>query len=116
MTLSHDELCGVDLARNAGVFPEAKYRYEAGLFVGQGFAPRAGPRVRDDGDGRVCAPLAHFAPDSGEADDAPSRYLVVDVTNGQAPGPLRAHLYDLGPARGFRLVGVERPDGLTPPG
>ncbi len=37
------------------------------------------------------------------------RYVVVDLKNGDARGPLRAHLYDLGPARGFRLVGIERP-------
>jgi hypothetical protein len=39
----------------------------------------------------------------------PSRYLVVTLDNGAAAFPLRAHLYDLGVERGFRLVGLERP-------
>ena len=42
-------------------------------------------------------------------EDEPERYLVVRLTNGVAPGPLLIHLYDLGPRRGLRLVGIERP-------
>ncbi len=34
--------------------------------------------------------------------------MIVQLTNGVAPGPLAAHLYDLGPARGFKLAGIER--------
>jgi hypothetical protein len=40
----------------------------------------------------------------------PARYLVVTLDNGAAEFPLRAHLYDLGAERGFRLVGLERPE------
>ena len=54
--------------------------------------------------------LPHVAPDGTTADDAPSRYVRVRVEDGVARGPLVAHLYDLGPSRGYRLVGVERPD------
>jgi hypothetical protein len=46
--------------------------------------------------------------------DAPERYLVLDITNGYAPGPLRVHLYDLGEG-GYRVVGIERPDSLSAP-
>ena len=59
--------------------------------------------------------LPHIAGDGGSARRRASRYVVVDVANGQAPGPLRAHLYDLGPRRGFKLVGIERPDEAEPP-
>jgi hypothetical protein len=33
-------------------------------------------------------------------------YVTVKITNGTANGPSEAHLYDLGPARGFKLVGL----------
>jgi hypothetical protein len=33
---------------------------------------------------------------------------VIDVSSAEGVGVLRAHLYDLGAARGFRLVGIER--------
>lgn len=46
----------------------------------------------------------------GAPDGDPSRYVRVRVDDGVAPGPLVAHLYNLGPIRGFRLVGLERPD------
>lgn len=42
--------------------------------------------------------------------DDPRRYTIVDLDNGYAAGPLRAHLYDLGPQFGFRRVGAERPE------
>ena len=59
--------------------------------------------------------LAHHAADGGLADNDASRYVIVDLANGQAPGVLRAHLYDLGPKKGFALVGIERPWGSSPP-
>jgi hypothetical protein len=64
----------------------------------------------------VCVTIPHRAQDGGVADGDASRYVVVDIANGQAAGVLRAHLYDLGPNKGFTLVGVERPDGDGPPG
>lgn len=54
--------------------------------------------------------MPHVAADGGSPDDAPERYLRVALTDGVARGPLVAHLYDLGPTRGFRLVGLERPE------
>jgi hypothetical protein len=58
----------------------------------------------------ICVALPHHAPDGGAADGDASRYLLVEITNGQALGMLRAHLYDLGPKGGFKLVGIERPE------
>ena len=61
---------------------------------GQALATRSFP------DGSVCVDLP-----AGPVGDG---YLVVDVNNGQAKGPLRAHLYDLGDS--FELAGIERPE------
>jgi len=47
-------------------------------------------------------------------DASPERYAVVDIQNGIAEGPLRAHLYDLGGDKGFKLVGIERPENTDP--
>jgi hypothetical protein len=44
------------------------------------------------------------------ADDAPARYVRVHLDDGVASGPLVVHLYDLGPKRGYRLAGLERPE------
>ncbi len=68
-----------------------------------------------DAEANVCVSLAHHSPDGGPAEADGSRYVVVDLANGVAQGVLRAHLYDLGPKRGFVLVGIERPDDATPP-
>jgi hypothetical protein len=115
------ELCGVDLARRTGIARDT-VRYTAAMYAGPSLALRAQPPVRPARDGGVCLSLPHVA-DQGVArgggaseDDASSRYVVVDVSNGQARGPLRAHLYDLGPGRGYKLVGIERPDDADPPG
>jgi hypothetical protein len=107
------KLCATDLARQAGTFAADKFRYTATSFAGRDLA--RSPLVVEVADqGRICAPLAHFAKD-GESDDSASRYLIVDIDNGKAKGALRAHLYDLGSQRGFRLVGVERPEDQNPP-
>jgi hypothetical protein len=34
----------------------------------------------------------------------------VAIQDGVARGSLVAHLYDLGPTRGYRLAGIERPE------
>jgi hypothetical protein len=110
------DLCGVDLARLRAVAPESSFRYAARMFAGEGLAPKGSLSARPGADGEVCVSLPHVAGDGGAPDDAASRYVVVDILNGHAKGPLRAHLYDLGPRRGFRLVGVERPESASPPG
>lgn len=50
----------------------------------------------------------------GAADDDPLRYGVLDIWVHQKPtvlpmGQVRLYFYDLGPERGYQLVGVERP-------
>lgn len=109
------ELCGTDLARYSRVFDEGSFRYAARVFTGARFAPSDDARVRAESGGALCVTIPHRAADGGVPDGDASRYVVVDIANGQAPGVLRAHLYDLGPKRGFQLVGIERPDDGSPP-
>ena len=110
------ELCGLDLARWSNAWPSKDFRYSARMYAGERFERRTAVAARPSPDGTVCVTLPHVSDDGGARDDAPARYTVVDIANGQAPGPLRAHLYDLGPKRGFKLVGLERPDDDDPPG
>ena len=105
LRVEKDMLCGVDLARKTGTFP--KFSYVAD--VQRGIGPRERTWTHTGDAGRLCVNVRAKAPDSGPADDDASRYVVVEVKNGVADGPLRAHLYDLGPKRGLRLVGIERP-------
>jgi hypothetical protein len=98
-----DRLCGIDLAEARALRDAATFKYRA--HTSAAWLPVA----RSDG-GKVCATLPHIAKDGGLADDAPGRYLRVVLDDAVAKGPLVAFLYDLGPSRGFRLVGVDRPD------
>jgi hypothetical protein len=107
-----DRLCAVNLAEWRGLRDASAFRYTA-RFVGG--APPASrdpwvPVERLPG-ARVCVMLPHVAPDGGAADDAGERYVRVRIEDGVAKGPLVAHLYDLGPARGYFLAGLERPEG-----
>jgi hypothetical protein len=104
-----DRVCAVDLARQAKTWSPAEFHYASALWAGAELAPVASPPVEVAVDGRVCARLPRTAGDARLADDDARRYVVLDLYNGVAPGPLRAHLYDLGAARGHRLVGIERP-------
>jgi hypothetical protein len=99
-----DRLCGVDLAEMRGLRDPLQFTYAARL-VGGGWLPVDRPAP-----GAVCVTLPHVAPDGGSPDNARERYVRVRVSDGVARGPLVAHLYDLGPARGLRLVGLERPE------
>lgn len=99
-----DRLCGVDWAQRRSVREAAAFRYAAQLSTGPDVPVT--PRER----GAICATLPHVAQDGGVPDDAPERYVGVTLSDGVARGPLVAHLYDLGPARGYRLAGVERPE------
>jgi hypothetical protein len=114
--LSGEDLCGKDLGRSTGVLADKAFAYRARAYAGADLAPHSSPAARPGEGGSVCLTVPHVADDSGPPDDSASRYVVVDIFNGVAPGPLRAHLYDLGPRRGFRLVGLERPDDDSPPG
>jgi hypothetical protein len=105
-----DLLWGLDLARKGRIVPNESLSPRAFVYRGEKPSSAVAAAVSMQPDARFSLRLAHAASDGGTRDDDPSRYVVVDVFNGYAQGPLRAHLYDLGPARGFRLVGIERPE------
>lgn len=109
-----DRLCGVDLARRAGVVPNEGVSVRARAYLDDRSKPGI-LRVDTSQLPRICAQLEHgaIAPQVPAADSR--RYLVVDLDNGYASGPLRAHLYDLGQDSGFRLAGIERPLSHDPP-
>ena len=113
--MSGEDLCGKDLARSTETFVASAFTYRARAYAGADLAPRSSPAVRIGAAGEVCLTVPHGADNRGAPDAAASRYVVVDIVNGVAPGPLRVHLYDLGPTRGFRLVGIERPDDDSAP-
>ncbi len=98
-----DKLCGVDLA-------EARALREADRFAYRAHTKAAWLAVSRGAGGKVCVGVPHVASDGGAPDDAPERYVRVVIEDGVARGPLVAYLYDLGPSRGFRLAGLERPE------
>jgi hypothetical protein len=108
-------ICGVDLASLTATYPKDQFRYSAAWYRGADLDPAGALEVKTSTASEVCVTLPHFAEDGGARDDDPSRYAVVDVLNGSAKGPLRAHLYDLGRTRGYRLVGIERPRSAGQP-
>jgi hypothetical protein len=97
-------LCGLDLAEWRGLRDPAAFRYSARRLGGTWLA------VERRAGAQVCVTLPRIAPDGTTADDDAARYVRVRVEDGVARGPLVAHLYDLGPTRGYRLAGLERPD------
>ncbi len=98
-----EKLCGTDMAALRGVRAAASFRFSA-VESSVGSLPL---EVR--GQGVICAALRHVARDGGRPDDATDRYVRVAIDDGVARASLIAHLYDLGPARGFVLTGLERP-------
>ncbi len=99
-----DRACGVDLAEWRRLRDPAAFAYRARL-VGGGWLP-----VERRPGAQVCVTLPHVAHDGGSADDASERYVRVRIEDGVARGALVAHLYALGPSRGYFLAGLERPD------
>lgn len=100
-----DSLCVLDLARRRHLALDDRFSYQARLsHAGSLKALPVEPRPN----GEACIRLPHIAPDGGPADTDPSRYGVLAVDNHFAQFPLSIHLYDLGPARGLRVVGLER--------
>ncbi|MGD0676400.1 MAG: hypothetical protein ABSC94_13355 [Polyangiaceae bacterium] len=97
-------LCAVDLAEWRRPGNADRFRYSA-KFVGGAWLP-----VDRRPAAQFCVTLPHVARDGGVPDDAAERYVRVRVEDGVAKGPLVAHLYDLGPARGYFLAGLERPE------
>jgi hypothetical protein len=99
-----DALCGEDLAEARHLRDGASFWYVARIAGGAALPVDRKPK------GAFCVALPHVANDGGPADDAAERYTAVTLADGVAAGVLIAHLYDLGPTRGYRLAGVERPD------
>jgi hypothetical protein len=101
--LEHDQLCATDLAASRSVRDPASFHYA----VSSGGAWLT---VFLHDPASFCVAPPHHAADGGVPDNDPSRYFRVEMSDGVAPGPLHAYLYDLGPTRGFRLVGIDRPE------
>ena len=115
VTADAQGVCGVDLARATQTVPNEALSFRAYLYRGAKLQPAdTKPRFRTVQAPQVCLDIAHAELPASLPPNAPERYLVVDITNGYAPGPLRVHLYDLG-AQGYRLAGIERPTALKRP-
>jgi hypothetical protein len=110
----NERLCGVDEARYAQIAPPSAFRYAARMYTPPSYDPAGFLPATAGPEGHVCVDLKHLGIADGVPDGDPSRYLIVDLANTFAKGPLRAHLYDLG-GRGFRLVGIERPSSFGDP-
>jgi hypothetical protein len=100
-------LCATDLARRTHSVPNEALSFRAYVYRGAPLANAAKPRFRHVAPPDVCLDIPHGNFAASLPAGAPERYVVVDITNGYAPGPLRAHLYDLGDR--YELVGIERP-------
>jgi hypothetical protein len=103
--ISGQQLCATDLARARAVRPERAFRYTATL-AEQGKLHAVPVSVGSGSE--VCVTLEHGAADAQRRADDASRYGVVTIDNGVSQYPLRTHVYDLGPRRGFALAGIER--------
>ena len=108
LAVKGNELCAVDLARATQTYPDSAFRYTAAWRWGDSLEKLAGANVRAFEEGRVCVTLPRLGQDGGVPDDDPSRYVQIELRNGQSAHGLKAYLYDLGPTRGHRLVGIER--------
>lgn len=102
-------VCAWDLARQTGVVPNEPLSFRARAYRGEDRTPTRELKLYTVNTPRVCVQLPHASFASGVAPGDARRYVVVDIDNGFAKGPLRVHLYDLGASKGYRLVGIERP-------
>jgi hypothetical protein len=121
-------LCFEDRGVATGVTDPAQIVYRVRAFGGQALDRTLGwlqfrPDLTHPQRSCIVLPIGHTRPDAlaGEAaaPDAPLRYGVIEIqtarqTTKLGPTSVRLHLYDLGPARGFRLVGIERPEHPRP--
>lgn len=102
-----DVLCATDLARARSMRAENAFRYSARIETGSSVTALS---VEPKPGGELCMTLPHRVLPSGVGAGRPP-YSIVTITNGVSRYVLKAHLYDLGMARGgFRLVGIERPE------
>jgi hypothetical protein len=123
-------LCFEDLALTTHVADPATTLYKIRLWGGPTLERELGWRhLRPDPatPGRTCVPFPLGGPRPADLagpaapDDAPLRYALLEIDSTPHParratGRVVLHLVDLGPQRGFRLVGVERvPPSDDPP-
>ena len=109
-------VCGVDLARLTRTVPNEGLSFRAYVYRGPRLEAASKPRFRGVPTPEVCLDIEHADLPASLPQNDPARYVVVDITNGYAPGPLRVHLYDLGADGGYQLAGIERPSELKHPG
>ncbi|HXK18185.1 MAG TPA: hypothetical protein VNG33_10305 [Polyangiaceae bacterium] len=115
ITAGQTGVCAIDLARQAGTVPNEALTFRAYLYRGAQLEDAPKPHFRNVPAPQVCVDVAHAAFPPSLPQNAAERYVVLDITNGYAPGPLRLHLYDLGETGGYRLVGIQRPASLSRP-
>lgn len=97
-------VCATDLARLRDVYPATRFRYRV-VETHAGRHLPLSPEVRPHG--VVCFVPVPVAAE-GLADDAAGRIVTFQLDNGTGAGPLEIHTYDLGAARGLRVVGLIR--------
>jgi hypothetical protein len=121
-------LCFEDRAIATGVADPTPIVYRVRAFGGEALERILGwlqfrPDVAHPQRSCMVLPIGHTRPHAlageGAAPDAPLRYQVVEIQvtrQGMQEGAtsVRLHLYDLGPAAGYRLVGIERPAYARP--
>jgi hypothetical protein len=120
-TVAGDALCFDDDALRTGVTEAGATSYRLRLLGGAELTDVLGwTQVRPEGSaGRSCVtlPLGDRRPaqlaGAGAPDNHPLRYAVAEIATTQTAArppaaSVRVHLYDLGPARGLQLAGIER--------
>ncbi|HEY3252576.1 MAG TPA: hypothetical protein VGJ91_01465, partial [Polyangiaceae bacterium] len=107
LQITDRRVCATDLSRSTGTFASGAFQYRAQLR--RGTADPVTVTAVAGAQGKTCVELGESRVTPAFPDDAPERYLTVQIKNGVAPGPLVVHFYDLGAERGLRLVGIERP-------
>lgn len=109
LVVSDDRLCAIDLAVASGLTEAGGATYEVEAHEGVEGTVRH-LAVAQDGPALCVELTQHFAPPLAP-DESAERYATLDLVRveGDVRTILRAHFYDLGPVRGYTLVGIERP-------
>lgn len=122
-------LCFEDLAIRHGFVDPRVNTYKVKVYGGADLDEPLGwlqfqPDLAHPGRACIQLPLGDRRPSdlaqSDAPDDDPLRYGVIKIWIHQRSGvrptsAIHLHVYDLGPERGFRLVGIEHPDRPRPP-
>jgi hypothetical protein len=103
-----DALCGTDLRLASRVGSDAEpTKMTARVRLGEAVTAVGSAHVQRTPAGRLCIDLGpHRVPEADRS--ASPHYVIVEIHDGYARTPLRAHLYDLGRSTALRLVGIER--------